>query len=617
MHYFRETLNKSILAPLKAVSSRCGIDGKAFIQRILSFYDKLYAANPGKITSFGSDRSRELLSGGKQMKIRRSMVALFTIASLLIPISLYRNIFSENASEEFISTVGIISNVLMTVFILLVVAFSVFSDDYPHTYSPRKSTPLGTVSMLAAAACGYSSVFGLVSDGVPMYTGVGGIVLMILGLLSVLSMMFYSVSFFKGENLILSMPLVPIMPALWYGYRMLAAFLKSASMADISAELPVIAMSCSFTIFMLTIGKLFCCINSNSIKWGFAAGCIGIMTSLLYSINWLVTGCTSFNELLSNPLVITDIFVALFAIGALFHVSNPAEFFDDEEWDDYFYETYDLPKPNLILHTPVDELEEGSLLDDDINESPYIPVSTSIGGADRNNPSYGGNNRQPQRPRQPQRDNPPSYIADPAAYYGQYPQPAQYPQAPQRPYYPPSYPTYPVYPYQGIVPPNSPYAAGYPASQQPAEYVSPYDEAAAQYQYERRRSELQSRELEKLTGEVDSSIARLQSNVNRSQPPSNQYVNASPDEKIPSMSNAAQQGRNVRLAPGYSRSGERLTDHVNRLEQQNSAGSAPQSPVDDDDEYTYEYYYPTDRSGFGPNQFNPTNGKPSNNGGRR
>ena len=30
-----ETLNKSIHAPLKAVSSGCGIDGKPFIQRIL------------------------------------------------------------------------------------------------------------------------------------------------------------------------------------------------------------------------------------------------------------------------------------------------------------------------------------------------------------------------------------------------------------------------------------------------------------------------------------------------------------------------------------------------------------------------------------------------------
>ena len=31
-----ETLNKSIIAPLKRVSSRCGIDGDAFIQRSLN-----------------------------------------------------------------------------------------------------------------------------------------------------------------------------------------------------------------------------------------------------------------------------------------------------------------------------------------------------------------------------------------------------------------------------------------------------------------------------------------------------------------------------------------------------------------------------------------------------
>ncbi len=426
--------------------------------------------------------------------------------------------FSENASDEFTSTVGIISNVLMTVFLLLVVAFSIFSDDYPHTYAPRKSSPLGTIAMLAAAACGYSSILGLISDDMPNYSGTGGIFLTVLGLLTVLSMMIYSLTFYKGENYILSMSVVPIAPALWYGYRMLSAFLRSASMADISDQLPVIAMCCSFTIFMLTIGKLFCCINSNSIKWGFAGGCIGTMTSLLYSVNWLVNDCASLNDLMMNPLVFADILMALFAIGTLFHISNPSEYFDDEEWDDYFYETYDLPKPNLILHTPVDELEEDSLLDDDINESPYIPVNTSIGGGQRNQSSRGGNNRRDQR--QPVAPAAPSYIANPASYYGQYP--PQTPLQPQRQYYPPAYPSYPVYPYQGITPPNAGYPAAYPAPQQQVEYVNPYDEAAAKYQYERRRAELQSRELEKLTGEVDSSIAKLQSNVipiNLSTPP--------------------------------------------------------------------------------------------------
>ncbi len=542
------------------------------------------------------------------MKIRRSMVVLFIIASLVIPISLYRNMFSENASEEFVSTVGIISNVLMTVFLMLVVAFSIFSDDFPHSYTARKSGGLGMISMLAAGACGFSSILGIISNDSPLYSGTGGIVFMLLGLLTVLGMMFYSVSFFKGENLILSFPVIPILPALWYGYRMLAAFLRSASMADISAELPVIAMCCSFTIFLLTIGKLFCCINSNSIKWGFAAGCIGIMTSLLYSVNWLVKDCKSTADLAGNPLVFTDIIMALFAIGALFHVSNPAEYFDDEEWDDYFYETYDLPKPNLILHTPVDELEENSLLDSDINESPYIPVNSTVGSG-RRNTQENYPPKSAQHPQQPPANSVPSYIANPAAYYAQYPQPAQ------QPYYPPAYPAYPVYPYQGMVPPNSGYAPGYPNQTQPVEYVNPYDAAAAQYQYERRRSELQSRELEKLTGEVDSSLAKLQSNVTRNQPPSNQYVNAAPDERLKDRATSAPQSRNVRLAQGYSQSGERLTDHVDRLEQQNRR--VPTQTADDDDEYTYEYYYPTDSSRYSPNQFNPTDNGRGYQGGRR
>ena len=545
------------------------------------------------------------------MKIRRSLVVLFLIASLVIPISLYRNTFSVNASDEFISTVGIISNVLITVFLMLVVAFSIFSDDFPHSYTARKNVGLGAISMLTAASCGFASILGILREDSSLYSGTGGLIFMVLGLLSVLAMMFYSVGFFKGENLILSFPVVPILPALWYGYRMLSAFLRSASMADISAELPVIAMCCSFTIFLLTLGKLFCCINSNSIKWGFAAGCIGIMTSLLYSVTWLVNDCKSAADLFANPIIFTDVFMALFAIGALFHVSNPAEYFDDEEWDDYFYETYDLPKPNLILHTPVDELEEDSLLDADINESPYIPVNKAIGSGRRN----AQGNYAPQPSQQPPR-NIPSYIANPAAYYGQYPSGEQYLQPSQRPYYPPAYPSYPVYPYQGIVPPNAGYGAGYPNQPaQPVEYVNPYDAAAAQYQYERRRSELQSRELEKLTGEVDSSIARLQSNVARNQPPSNQYVNAAPDERFKDRADSAPQSRNMRLAQGYAQSGERLTDHVDRLEQQNRR--VPTQTADDDEEYTYEYYYPTNTSGYTPNQFNPTDSGRGNQGGRR
>ena len=135
------------------------------------------------------------------MKIRRSMVVLFIIASFVIPISLYRNLFSENASEEFVSTVGIIKNVLMAIFLLLVVAFSIFSDDYPHAYSPQKSNILGFISMMTAAACGYASILGLISDDLLMFSGASGKVFAVLGLFSVLAMMFYAVSFFKGENL--------------------------------------------------------------------------------------------------------------------------------------------------------------------------------------------------------------------------------------------------------------------------------------------------------------------------------------------------------------------------------------------------------------------------------
>lgn len=542
------------------------------------------------------------------MKIRRSMVVLFVMSTFIIPVSIYRSMFATDASVEFLGTVDIIYNVLMGIFLLLIFAFSIFTDDFPHSYNNHQSRFLGFITMLLAALTGYTSVLGLISDDYAAFTGTSGKVFSVIGVLSVLAFMFYSVTYFKGENVISSVALMPIFPAIWYGYRMLLCFLKSASMADISGQLPIIAMCCSFTIFLLTMGKLFSCANSNSIKWGFASGCIGILITLLYIASWLLNECNGISDILSNPLVFVDLFLAFFAIGSLFHTSLPMEYFDDDQWDDYFYETYDLPKPNLILHTPVDELEEDSLLDDDIDEAPYIPADTSVGrGSAESVPSQ----NIPQAP-QPA----PSYIANPTAYAAQpgVPYPPAYPAAP---YYP-AYPAYPTYPYPTVPAAPAP-ASGYEYYPQtpipPTDYYNPYDAAAAQYQYERRRAELQSRELEKLTGEVDNSLARLQNNVTQAQGAANEYVTVSPDEKIGGRFNPAPSGRNIHLAQGYIQSGERITDHLDRIERENQQRNQQEYYDSDEyDDYTYEYYYPTDgRSRYNMNQFNPN----SENGGSR
>ncbi len=523
------------------------------------------------------------------MKIRRSMVTLFILSTFIIPVSLYRLMYSANASDEFLSTVDIIRTVLMALFLMLVFAFSLFTDDYPHVYTPKQSRGLGFVAMLVAAAAGYTSALGLISEEYATFDGTSGKIFAGLGVLSVLAFMFYSVTYFKGENVIPSVALVPIFPAVWYGFRMLLCFLQSASMADIGGELPVIAMCCAFTIFSLTLGKLFCGVSSNSIKWGFANGCVGVVTALMYSLNWLVNDCKSVNDLLSHPIVFVDILMALFTVGSLFHVSAPAEYFDDEQWDDYFYENYDLPKPNLILHTPVDELEEDNLLDDEV---PYIPSSATVGNGGRFADDHtAGVGNPPQTV--------PSYIANPAAYYPQYPYPAAPPmQAPPpvQPYYP-QYPAYPAYP---AAYPAYSYPAA-PAPYYPQAPVDPYDTAAAQYEYDRRRSELQSRELEKLTGEVDDSIARLGSSVNRNQPPMNEFVTSSPDEQI-GAGQPQPSGMNVRLNQGYIRSGERITDHLDRLEQESRQRDA-QYDNGGEDEYTYEYYYPVDGARYDLGQF--------------
>lgn len=532
------------------------------------------------------------------MKIRRSMVVLFVMATFIIPVSIYRSMFSADASVEFLGTIDIIYNVLMGIFLLLTFSFSLFTDDFPHSYSNHQSRFLGLITMLLAASIGYSAVLNVINEEYAVFTGTSGIIFSVMGVLSVLAFMFYSVTYFKGENVISSVALIPAFPAVWYGYRMLLCFLKSASMADISGQLPIIAMCCSYTIFLITVGKLFSCVNSNSVKWGFASGCIGVITTVLYTTSWLLNECHGISDILSHPLIFTDLFMVLFTIGSLFHISSAAEYFDDEQWDDYFYETYDLPKPNLVLHTPVDELEEDSLLDDDIDEAPYIPVDATIGNGnpELSSPPQGMNQAPPI----------PSYIANPAAYPPQppvaAPYPPSYPPAAYYPSYPPAYPTYPY--------PPAPVYDYYPQPPiPPTEYYNPYDAAAAQYQYERRRAELQSRELEKLTGEVDSSLARLQNNVAQTQEASNEYVAVSPDEKIGGRFNPAPSGRNIHLAQGYIQSGERITDHLDRIERESQQYNQPEyDDTDEYDDYTYEYYYPTDgRSRYNLNQFDPNN----------
>lgn len=541
------------------------------------------------------------------MKIRRSMVVLFTMLALIVPVSVYRTMFTADASAELSSTVDIIYTVLMGIFLLLTFSFSIFTDDFPRSYNEGKSRILGTVTLLLCAALGYTSALGIVSEEYAAFDGTPGKIFAIIGMLSVLAFMFYAVTYFKGENIITAASLVPIFPAVWYGFRLLFCFLESASMADISQQLPIIALCCSFTIFSLTLGKLFSCTNSYSIKWAFVTGCIGVLTTFMHVANYLTQNQGDAVELISHPTIIVDFCMSLFAIGTLFHISKPAKYFDDEQWDDYFYETYDLPKPNLILHTPVDELEEDSLLDDDIDEAPYIPASASIGSTPSSQPSV----MQQPTPMAPPTAVP-SYIANPAAYAAQ-PQPPYpvYPSAPPTAYYP-AYPPYPTYPYPAApVPPQ-----GYDYYPQPpvVEYVDPYDSAAQQYQYERRRAELQSRELEMLTGEVDNSLAHLSGNVAQSQSASNEYVAASPDEGI-GQEALAPSGRNIRLANGYLQPGERLTDHLAAMEQ--SARSRNAEVYDEPEEYedyTYEYYYPTDnRVHYNTDRFDPNrrdDGKP-------
>lgn len=546
------------------------------------------------------------------MKIRRSLVVLFVISTLIIPLSLYRSMYSANASDEFQSTIGIISHALMIIFLLLAFSFSLFTDDFPHSYTSKPSRGLGLLAVLLAGAAGYTSLLGLISEEYALFPGTSGKVLAGLGILSVLTFMFYAVTFFKGENMIPSVAAVPLFPALWYGLRMLLCFLKSASMADIRSEMAQIAMCCSFTIFTLTIGKLFCGISSHSIKWGFATGCVGVMTTFIYTLDWIVNDCKQMTDLLTFPTLFVDLLMALFTIGTLFHVSAPAEYFDDEQWDDYYYENYDLPKPSLLLHTPVDELENDGFSD---SGTLFIPQGVGVSGTgnrtfseDLRAPSDSGQSyyTPPQptysAPQQPQ--NVPSYIANPAAYYGSAPQQsmpqqgAYYPpSAPQAPYYPPTYPTYPAYP---VYPAYPSYPMDNDYYGQPPMAANPYDTATAQYQYERRRADLQNRELEKLTGEVDSSIARLGNTVAQQRPPSNEYVSASPDEHFGGTPQSS--GVNVRLNQGYVASGQRLTDQISRMEEDKRQRTQQDYG---EDEYTYEYYYPTEQTKYDLRQFHP------------
>lgn len=549
------------------------------------------------------------------MKIRRSIIVLLVMATLLVPVALYRSMFSADASEELVSAVNIIFKVLMAIFLLLNFSFSIFTDDFPHSYNETKNPILGIFSVLVAVALGYVSALGLINSELAVYSGITGKVFSVLGVLSVLAFMFYAITCFKGENIVTSAALVPIFPALWYGFRLLLNFLESASMADISHQLLLIAITCAFTIFSLTLGKLFSCANSYSVKWAFVSGSVGILCTLIYISENLMNIMNDMSQLVSSPLIIIDIAMSLFALAALFHISVPAKYFDDEEWDDYFYETYDLPKPTLITHTPVDELQEDVYTGDEVDNVPYIPATASIN-------SVGNDAYSPAQPVIP------SYIANPASYnpatmplYPQYPA-SGYPQAYPPPVQQPYYPQYPASGYPQAYPPpvQQPYypqypQSGYPQAYQPPiqqpnyptdAYADPYNAAAIQYQYERRRAELQNRELEQLTGQVESSLSQIDNSVRSMQMPSNQYVAASPDEVQRERRQIAP-AQKLKPISSNMQSGESLTDHLDRINREAQRPSQSNSiPEELDDEYTYEYYYPNGtQMNYSPNQFNP------------
>ena len=268
------------------------------------------------------------------MKIRKTLIVFLLGALIALPLKIYQLLTSVDYSTGFFTSEGalnIILPVVLVVFVIGCFVMSYTSRQYPQ-YSPNvKCVPLGIISAVTALAIGWNSASDLLDQENAAFEGTIGLIYSCIGLICVLAFLFPAVSFFMGNNLIESRPVIMMLPVFWMGMRMVLTFLEFTTKANINENIYDLLMMVFMLLFLLAAAKFLSGSAGNSSKLLFAGGCPAALFALLSTVPRYIlklSGNAEFSQLTASAVKayqpnFADLMLGVFAIGMMFYATIP------------------------------------------------------------------------------------------------------------------------------------------------------------------------------------------------------------------------------------------------------------------------------------------------------
>ncbi len=268
------------------------------------------------------------------MKIRNTLIVFLVGALIALPLKTYQLLTSVDYSSGFFKSEGALNIILPVLLVLCVVGCYVtalMSKNHPQ-YSPNIRSPfLGLVCGGTALAIGWESASDLLNQETARFEGTIGLVYSCLGLICVLAFLFPAVSFFMGNNLIESRPVIMMLPVLWMGMRMVLTFFDFTTRANINESIYDLVFMVFMTLFLLAAAKFLSGAAENSSKMLFGSGCAAVLFGALVTLPRFIlalSGKPEFNQLSESVRApyrasFSDLLLTVLAIGMMFYASVP------------------------------------------------------------------------------------------------------------------------------------------------------------------------------------------------------------------------------------------------------------------------------------------------------
>lgn len=268
------------------------------------------------------------------MKIRKTLIFFLLGALVALPLKTYQLLTAVDYSTGFFKSTGVLNIILPVVLVLCVTGFfavALTSRQYPK-YSPNvKSVPMGIVSAITALAIGWNAAADLINQENAEFEGSAGLIYSCLGLICVLAFLFPAVSFFMGNNLVESRPVIMILPVVWMAVRMVLTFLQFTTRANIKESIYDLLMMVFMLLFLLFTAKFLSGAAENTARLMFASGCSAALFGALATIPRYIlafSGNSEFVQLSQSvrenySASFADFMLVVFAVGMMLYASIP------------------------------------------------------------------------------------------------------------------------------------------------------------------------------------------------------------------------------------------------------------------------------------------------------